>query len=84
MAMDDRERAMKVEMLQSILEKEFGITSRAELVEAIRHTAELRRATASSMKTLSLSSSGVMEPIVESPAAPFRRKLSAGKYLALC
>ena len=36
MAMDDRERAMKVEMLQSILEKEFGITSRAELVEAIR------------------------------------------------
>ena len=34
--MNDRERAMKVEMLQSILEKEFGITSRAELVEAIR------------------------------------------------
>lgn len=36
MTMDDRERAMKVEMLQGILEKEFGITSRAELVEAIR------------------------------------------------
>ncbi len=34
--MDDFEKAMKVKMLQSILAKEFGITSTAELLEAIR------------------------------------------------
>lgn len=34
--MNDAEKAMKVKTLQGILEKEFGITSTAELLEAIR------------------------------------------------
>lgn len=34
--MNDAEKSMKVKALQGILEKEFGITSTAELLEAIR------------------------------------------------
>lgn len=34
--MDAKERAMKVKLLQETLKKEFGITSTAELLEALR------------------------------------------------
>lgn len=34
--MDSKEKAMKVKMLQDILKKDFGITSPAELMEAMR------------------------------------------------
>lgn len=34
--MDDREKAMKVKMLQDTLRQDFGINSVAELIEAMR------------------------------------------------
>lgn len=34
--MDDREKAMKVKMLQDTLKQDFGINSAAELIEAMR------------------------------------------------
>lgn len=34
--MDSREKAMKVGMLQEILKKDFGITSAAELIAAMK------------------------------------------------
>lgn len=34
--MDDKEKAMKVKMLQDTLRQDFGINSVAELMEAIR------------------------------------------------
>lgn len=34
--MDDREKAMKVKMLQDTLKREFDINSTAELLEAMR------------------------------------------------
>lgn len=39
--MDSKEKAMKVKMLQSILEKEYGITNPAELMEAMRNMPKL-------------------------------------------
>lgn len=39
--MDTKEKAMKVKMLQDILKKDFGITSTAELVAAMKNAAEL-------------------------------------------
>ena len=39
--MDSKEKAMKIKMLQNILEKEYGITSPAELMEAMRNMPKL-------------------------------------------
>lgn len=39
--MDSKEKAMKVKMLQSILEKEYGITSPSELMDAMRNIPKL-------------------------------------------
>ena len=39
--MDSKEKSMKVKMLQDILKREFGITSTAELVAAMKGMPEL-------------------------------------------
>lgn len=39
--MDSKEKDMKIKMLQNILEKEYGITSPAELMEAMRNMPKL-------------------------------------------
>lgn len=39
--MDSKEKAMKIKMLKNILEKEYGITSPLELMEAMRNMPEM-------------------------------------------
>ncbi len=36
--MDGKEKGMKIKMLQDTLKNDFGITSDAELIKAIKHT----------------------------------------------